>query len=132
MATEHKWTGCQMGGSPANAESYEWICYCSVCGMEDTCEDPLPPCPGPESNQKEPLDLHALHTLYSGCTPQEKCELIERIWKLEEVVRALRQSLQNSERVISSLDVYRRYGPMCEDNVNSIARADDILKGRPA
>ena len=35
---------------------------------------------------RAPLDLHAMHTLYSGCTPAEKCELIERIWKLEEVV----------------------------------------------
>ena len=42
----HKWIGCQLGGSPANAESYEWIRYCKVCGMEDTCEDPLPECPG--------------------------------------------------------------------------------------
>lgn len=43
---EHEWTGCQMGGNPANVESYEWVRYCKVCGMEDTCEDPQPPCPG--------------------------------------------------------------------------------------
>jgi len=42
----HQWTGKQAGGDPADAGSYEWVRYCSVCGMEDTCEDPLPPCPG--------------------------------------------------------------------------------------
>ena len=36
-----------------------------------------------ERNQKQPLDLHAMHTLYSGCTAAEKNELIERIWELE-------------------------------------------------
>ena len=40
-----------------------------------------------ESNQKEPLDLHAMHTLYSGCTAEEKCQLIERMWEPEEMVR---------------------------------------------
>lgn len=40
----HKWVGQKMGGNPACAESYEWVRYCSMCGMEDTCEDPLPPC----------------------------------------------------------------------------------------
>jgi len=45
-ALAHQWTGCQQGGNPTEAGSYEWIRYCSVCGMEDTCEDPLPPCPG--------------------------------------------------------------------------------------
>ncbi len=42
----HQWTGCQQGGDPADAGSTEWVRYCKVCGMEDTCEDPLPPCPG--------------------------------------------------------------------------------------
>ena len=42
----HKWTGLQQGGNPAETGTYEWVRYCSVCGMEDTCEDPLPPCPG--------------------------------------------------------------------------------------
>ncbi|HXI85312.1 MAG TPA: hypothetical protein VNL17_14620 [Verrucomicrobiae bacterium] len=41
----HKWTGCRAGGDPTEAGSNEWIRYCEVCGMEDTCEDPLPPCP---------------------------------------------------------------------------------------
>lgn len=40
----HKWTGRQVGGHPANAESYEWVRFCDLCGMEDTCED-VPPCP---------------------------------------------------------------------------------------
>ncbi len=43
-ATEHKWKMQRMGGNPANAESYEWVRFCEVCGIEDTCEDPLPPC----------------------------------------------------------------------------------------
>lgn len=42
----HKWTGQRAGGDPADGSSYEWVRYCDVCGMEDTCEDPLPPCPG--------------------------------------------------------------------------------------
>lgn len=49
----HTWTGCQRGGSPSEAESYESVRYCSVCGMEDTCEDPLPPCPGESESTKE-------------------------------------------------------------------------------
>lgn len=39
----HKWTGQQVGGNPAD-----------VCGMEDTCEDPFPPCPG--DDEPEPSD----------------------------------------------------------------------------
>ena len=45
MKREHKWTGCRRGGSPSEADSYEWVRYCEVCGMEDTCDDPLPDCP---------------------------------------------------------------------------------------
>lgn len=41
----HKWIGRQRGGDPADAASYEWVRYCEECGMEDTCEDPLPECP---------------------------------------------------------------------------------------
>ena len=44
----HTWTGCQRGGDPTDAGSAEYVRYCSVCGMEDTCEDPLPACPGKE------------------------------------------------------------------------------------
>lgn len=33
-------------GSPAKSKPHEWIRYCLVCGMVDTCEDPHPPCPG--------------------------------------------------------------------------------------
>jgi hypothetical protein len=45
--TKHTWVFQRAGGNPANAESYEWVRYCSVCGMEDTCEDEeLPPCEG--------------------------------------------------------------------------------------
>ncbi len=32
---EHKWTGKQMGGPPDAAESYEWVEYCDVCGVEN-------------------------------------------------------------------------------------------------
>jgi hypothetical protein len=45
---QHKWTGCRRGGSPAEADSYEYVRYCEVCGIEDTCEYPLPPCVAPE------------------------------------------------------------------------------------
>lgn len=41
----HKWTGRRMGGSPDNAESYEWARFCDYCGAEDTCDDDLPACP---------------------------------------------------------------------------------------
>lgn len=51
---EHKWTGMQLGGRPDEATSYEWIRYCSVCGMEDTCEDPLPECPGEDTSPEAP------------------------------------------------------------------------------
>ncbi len=44
--SEHKWTTVRQGGDPANADSYEFVRYCEVCGMEDSCEDPLPPCVG--------------------------------------------------------------------------------------
>ncbi len=42
---KHKWTGRMQGGSPVEAGSTEWVRYCDSCGMEDTCEDPLPGCP---------------------------------------------------------------------------------------
>ena len=45
---KHRWGGCKLGGSPVEESSQEWVRYCEDCGMEDTCEDPLPPCPGPE------------------------------------------------------------------------------------
>ena len=44
LVTEHVWTGCQQGGSPVEESSTEWVRYCKNCGMEDTCEDPMPPC----------------------------------------------------------------------------------------
>jgi hypothetical protein len=34
QTTKHKWTGQQAGGHPADASSYEWVCYCSECGVE--------------------------------------------------------------------------------------------------
>ena len=54
-----------------------------------------------------------MHTLYSGCTPQEKCELIERIWKLEKEHRIALKWLTNVATV---------------DQV--LACTDEILKGR--
>ena len=45
---KHRWGGCKLGGSPVEESSQEWVRYCDDCGMEDTCEDPLPPCPGPD------------------------------------------------------------------------------------
>jgi len=44
--TEHKWKFQRVGGSPAEADSYEYVRFCEVCGMEDNCEDDLPPCEG--------------------------------------------------------------------------------------
>lgn len=47
VAGKHKWIMQRTGGSPVNAEPYEWVRYCEVCGMEDTCEDEqMPPCEG--------------------------------------------------------------------------------------
>lgn len=34
----HNWTGQQMGGSPVEATSAEWVCYCSECGCENRGE----------------------------------------------------------------------------------------------
>lgn len=44
---EHKWVGQRVGGDPTEAASYEWVRYCSICGMEDTHKDLFPSCPGP-------------------------------------------------------------------------------------
>jgi hypothetical protein len=33
---QHRWVGKQMGGSPDMAESYEWVEYCDICGVENT------------------------------------------------------------------------------------------------
>jgi hypothetical protein len=41
----HEWVGQRAAGDPAEEGSYEWVRYCKNCGMEDTCEDPMPPCP---------------------------------------------------------------------------------------
>lgn len=35
----HKWSGLQ-----PSKHSTEYVRYCETCGIEDTCEDPLPPC----------------------------------------------------------------------------------------
>ena len=43
-APTHKWSGCRRGGNPSESGSYEYVRFCEVCGIEDTCEDPLPPC----------------------------------------------------------------------------------------
>lgn len=42
------------GGNPAESDSYEYVRYCEICGSEDTCEDPLPPCCGPDDGE----DVH--------------------------------------------------------------------------
>lgn len=31
---EHDWHGQRAGGSPMSAESYEWVCFCKLCGEE--------------------------------------------------------------------------------------------------
>jgi hypothetical protein len=44
----HAWLGArrEFKPGPYGTGSYEWVRYCSACGMEDTCEDSMPPCPG--------------------------------------------------------------------------------------
>ncbi len=54
----HKWVGRQMGGNPANAESYEWVRYCDYCGAEDTCEEGIPECPVTRESLKAALAEH--------------------------------------------------------------------------
>ena len=45
----HKWDAMLLSGGSIDSGYYKSVRYCSVCGMEDTCEDPLPPCPGSDS-----------------------------------------------------------------------------------
>lgn len=33
---EHRRVGARQGGSPDAVESYEWVCYCDICGAEKT------------------------------------------------------------------------------------------------
>lgn len=40
----HEWTGYKRGGDPADSGSVEYVRYCKNCGMEDTCEEPMPSC----------------------------------------------------------------------------------------
>lgn len=32
--TKHEWKSQRQGGNPANAESYEWVTFCTKCGIE--------------------------------------------------------------------------------------------------
>lgn len=41
---KHQWKSQRMGGSPADVEAYEIICYCAVCGAEYSEDDNLPLC----------------------------------------------------------------------------------------
>jgi hypothetical protein len=47
---KHKWAAYERA-----SHNYpgEYARYCLVCGMEDTCEDPLPPCLG--NDRRDPL-----------------------------------------------------------------------------
>lgn len=40
----HKWVSRRMGGNPSDAESYEYVCFCDVCGDELTEENRNGPC----------------------------------------------------------------------------------------
>ena len=40
----HQWKTQRMGGNPADIESYEMVRYCTVCGVEYSEDDDLPPC----------------------------------------------------------------------------------------
>lgn len=42
---DHDWVTQRQGGNPANIESYEWVTYCSLCGMEYPGDDAdIPAC----------------------------------------------------------------------------------------
>ena len=86
---------------------------------------------------KEPLDLQLEHSRYFGCTAQEKCELIERIWKLEEVVREYRNDYRHGDQCQKQSEEIVYDGPCgsgrfkkCDTRCSTCKAADDILKGR--
>lgn len=63
----HKWTGLQQGGSPSEEGSYEWVRYCKLCGMEDSGEDNLPPCPADPSHLINDFGDNALLNAVRSC-----------------------------------------------------------------
>ena len=51
---EHQWVAQRAGGNPADAESYEMVIYCAVCGGDypgdaDEFPDDQYPCGPPDS-----------------------------------------------------------------------------------
>ena len=50
----HQWTGRQMGGPPDMAESYEWVEYCKVCGVENPGSGEFPAIGSPASRRTPP------------------------------------------------------------------------------
>ena len=123
-------------------------CPCHSCFADAMFNDGPNPMQDPKT---APLDLHAMHTLYSGCTPQEKCELIERIWKLEEdahnlrspvhaicnqnLTEALTAAVEQTQRLNEALDALKNlvecWGKPRSGIGKALLRADEILKGRP-
>lgn len=69
MMTAHQWKTQRQGGHPADATSYERVCFCEVCGLEltednqdsecDPLRDKRPTSPTPRSPDmaREPVDI---------------------------------------------------------------------------
>ena len=95
---KHRWGGCKLGGSPAEESSQEWVRYCEDCGMEDTCEDPLPPCPGPEQPAPK-RDGVPVHTLVNTGKPIRWVLESDHIAALAEATRGM-VTLEQVEKVV--------------------------------
>lgn len=48
---KHEWKGQQQGGDPADAGSYEWVCYCDNCGIEMDDDNEHSDCPPDEQER---------------------------------------------------------------------------------
>lgn len=93
---KHKWSGLRrVGGHPANAESYEFVRICEVCGMEDTCE--VPPCPGDEIEVAEEIE---------SAEDRETMQLIDERDQAEDAVGDIYASVTGRQAEWSNLFGY--------------------------
>lgn len=60
---KHKWKGTQLGGSPDEAASYEWISVCDNCGDEQSAENTDEQC---EAGQREVAKQAAFDAVKDG------------------------------------------------------------------
>jgi hypothetical protein len=69
----HKWKHQRAGGNPADIESYEWVRFCDVCGIEDTCEDDenFPACVAPVPELKPEV-----RTECEDCDSSGRCTFV--------------------------------------------------------